>query len=128
MKYSISITQSHRPSNGEICNKSYLAHRPWSAVTEPAGCASPKEQTINQDQFTLSLQTACLIQQNQMLKQQNAMLLELLDGMESVGDRLWRVERRLATQSVDLAGTRKRAAKKRRPAHEQSVARTRSDK
>ena len=128
MKYSISITQSHRPANGEICNKSYLAHRPWSAVTEPAGCASPKEQTINQDQFTLSLQTACLIQQNQMLKRQNAMLLERLDGMESVGDRLWRVERRLATQSVDLAGTRKRAAKKRRPAHEQSVARTRSDK
>ena len=128
MKYSISITQSHRPANGEICNKSYLAHRPWSAVTEPAGCASPKEQTINQDQFTLSLQTACLIQQNQMLKRQNAMLLELLDGMESVGDRLWRVERRLATQSVELAGTRKRAAKKRRPAHEQSVARTRSDK
>ena len=128
MKYSISITQSHRPANGEICNKSYLAHRPWSAVTEPAGCASPKEQTINRDQFTLSLQTACLIQQNQMLKRQNAMLLELLDGMESVGDRLWRVERRLATQSVDLAGTRKRAAKKRRPAHEQSVARTRSDK
>ena len=79
MKYSISITQSHRPANGEICNKSYLAHRPWSAVTEPAGCASPKEQTINQDQFTLSLQTACLIQQNQMLKRQNAMLLELLE-------------------------------------------------
>ncbi len=128
MKYSISITQSHRPANGEICNKSYLAHRPWSAVTEPAGCASPKEQTINQDQFTLSLQTSCLIQQNQLLKRQNAMLLEILDGMESVGDRLWRVERRLATQSVDLAGTRKRAAKKRRPAHEQSVARTRSDK
>lgn len=128
MKYSISITQYHRPANGEICNKSYLALRPWSAVTEPAGCASPKEQTINQDQFTLSLQTACLIQQNQLLKRQNAMLLEILDGMESVGDRLWRVERRLATQSVDLAGTRKRAAKKRRPAHEQSVARTRSDK
>ena len=97
-------------------------------MTEPAACASPKEQTISQDQFILSLQTACLIQQNQMLKRQNAMLLELLDGMESVGDRLWRVERRLATQSVDLAGTRKRAAKKRRPAHEQSVARTRSDK
>ena len=128
MKYSISITQSHRPANAEICNKSYLAHRPWSAVTEPAGCASPKEQTINQDQFTLSLQTACLIQQNQMLKRQNAMLLELLDGMESVGDRLWRVERRLATPPVDQAGTRKRAAKKRRPAHKQSVARTRSDK
>ncbi len=83
---------------------------------------------IYEDQITLSLLTACVMQHNQMLKQQNAMLLELLDGMESVGDRLWRVERRLATQSVDQAGTRKRAAKKRRPAHEQSVARTRSDK
>ena len=128
MKYSISITQSHRPANGEICNKSYLAHRPWSAVTEPAGCASPKEQTINQDQFTLSLQPACLIQQNQMLKRQNAMLLELLDGMESVGDRLWRVERRLTTPPVDQAGTRQRAAKRRRPAHEQAFAPTRADK
>ena len=68
----------------------------------------------HQDQFTLSLQTACLIQQNQMLKRQNAMLLELLDGMESVGDRLWRMERRLTTPPVDQAGTRKRAAKKRR--------------
>lgn len=82
----------------------------------------------NQDQLNLAMQAICLIQQNQMLKQQNAMLLELLDGMESVGDRLWRVERRLATQSVDQAGTRKRAAKKRRPTHKQSVARTRSDK
>ena len=74
----------------------------------------------NPDQLSLALQTACLIQQNQMLKRQNAMLLELLDGMESVGDRLWRVERRLATQSVDLAGTRKRAAKKRRLARKPS--------
>ena len=82
----------------------------------------------NPDQLSPALQTACLIQQNQMLKQQNAMLLELLDGMESVGDRLWRVERRLATPPVDQAGARKRAAKKRRPAHKQSVARTRSDK
>ena len=74
----------------------------------------------NPDQLSLALQTACLIQQNQMLKRQNAMLLEILDGMESVGDRLWRVERRLATQSVDLAGTRKRAAKKRRLARKPS--------
>ena len=81
-----------------------------------------------QDQSTLALQVACLMQQNQMLKQQNAMLLELLDGMESVGDRLWRVERRLATPPVDQAGTRKRVAKKRHPARKQSVARTRSDK
>ena len=114
MKYSLSITQPQYSSNGEICNKSYLAHRPWSAVTEPAGCASPKEQTINQDQFTLSLQTACLIQQNQMLKQQNAMLRDLMDHVDAVGDRLWRMDRRLTTAPVDQAGTRKRAAKKRR--------------
>ncbi len=82
----------------------------------------------NPDQLSLALQTACLIQQNQMLKQQNTMLLELLDGMESVGDRLWRMDRRLTTAPVDQAGTRKRAAKKRRPTHKQSAARTRSDK
>ena len=75
---------------------------------------------IYEDQITLSLLTACVMQQNQLLKRQNAMLLEILDGMESVGDRLWRVERRLATQSVDLAGTRKRAAKKRRLARKPS--------
>ena len=66
------------------------------------------------DQFTLSLLTACVMQQNQLLKRQNAMLLELLNGMESVGDRLWRMDRRLTTPPVDQAGTRKRAAKKRR--------------
>lgn len=82
----------------------------------------------HQDQITLSLQTACLIQQIQMLKRQNAMLLEVLDGMESLGDRVWRMERRLTTPPVDQAGTRKRAAKKRHPARKQSVARTRSDK
>lgn len=82
----------------------------------------------HQDQITLPLLTACLMQQSQMLKQQDAMLRDLLDRVDAVGDRLWRVERRLAIQSDDLAGTRKRAAKKRRPAHGQSVARTRSDK
>lgn len=82
----------------------------------------------HQDQFTLSLQTACLIQQNQMLKRQNAMLLELLDGMESVGDRLWRMERRLTTPPVDQAGTRKRASKKRRLARKLPAARKRSGK
>ena len=81
-----------------------------------------------QDQSTLALQTACLIQQNQMLKQQNAMLRDLMDHVDAVDDRLWRMDRRLATQSVDQAGTRKRAAKKRRPTHKQSAARTRSDK
>ena len=67
-----------------------------------------------QDQSTLALQTACLIQQNQMLKQQNAMLRDLVDRVDAVGDRLWRMDRRLTTAPVDQAGTRKRAAKKRR--------------
>ena len=69
---------------------------------------------IYEDQITLSLLTACVMQQNQLLKRQNAMLLERLNGMESVGDRLWRMDRRLTTPPVDQAGTRKRAAKKRR--------------
>ena len=84
---------------------------------------------MNQEvNFTLSLLTASLVQQNQMLKQQNAMLRDLMDHVDAVGDRLWRMDRRLTTPPVDQAGTRKRAAKKRRPAHKQSVARTRSDK
>ena len=69
---------------------------------------------IYEDQITLSLLTACVMQQNQLLKRQNAMLLERLNGMESVGDRLWRMDRRPTTPPVDQAGTRKRAAKKRR--------------
>ena len=91
------------------------------------GCASLKEYTMHyQDQFTLSLLTACLIQQNQMLKQQNAMLRDLMDHVDAVGDRLWRMDRRLTTPPVDQAGTRKRAAKKRRLARKQSAARKRS--
>ena len=67
-----------------------------------------------QDQSTLALQTAYLIQQNQMLKQQNAMLRDLMDHVDAVDDRLWRMDRRLTTAPVDQAGTRKRGAKKRR--------------
>ena len=68
----------------------------------------------NQDQLNLTLQTVCLMQQNQMLKQQNAMLRDLMDHVDAVGDRLWRIDRRLTTAPVDQAGTRKRGAKKRR--------------
>ena len=68
----------------------------------------------NPDQLSLALQTACLIQQNQMLKQQNAMLRDLMDHVDAVDDRLWRMDRRLTTAPVDQAGTRKRGAKKRR--------------
>ena len=82
----------------------------------------------NPDQLSLALQTACLIQQNQMLKQQNAMLRDLMDHVDAVGDRLWRMDRRLTTPPVDQAGTRQRAAKKRRLARKQSAARKRSGK
>ena len=69
---------------------------------------------MNQEvNFTLSLLTASLVQQNQMLKQQNAMLRDLMDHVDAVGDRLWRMDRRLTTPPVDQAGTRKRAANKR---------------
>jgi len=82
----------------------------------------------NQDQLNLTLQTVCLMQQNQMLKQQNVMLRDLMDHMDAVGDRLWRMDRRFTTPLVGQAGTRKRAAKKRRLARKQSAARKRSGK
>ena len=82
----------------------------------------------NPDQLSLALQTACLIQQNQMLKQQNAMLRDLMDHVDAVGDRLWRMDRRLTPPPVDQAGTRKRASKKRRLARKLPAARKRSGK
>ena len=100
-----------------------------AATSVSGGLRIVKEQTMNpQDQFTLSLLTASLMQQNQMLKQQNTMLRDLMDHVDAVGDRLWRMDRRLTTPPVDQAGTRKRAAKKRRLARKQSAARKRSGK
>ena len=76
---------------------------------------------MNQEvNFTLSLLAVSLVQQNQMLKQQNAMLRDLMNHVDAVGDRLWRMDRRLTTPPVDQAGTRKRAAKKRRLARKPS--------
>lgn len=90
------------------------------------GCASLKEYTMHyQDQFTLSLLTACLMQQNQMLKQQNAMLRDLIDRVDAVGDRLWRMERRATNQPADQAGASKRAARNLHLARAQSAARKR---
>ena len=54
--------------------------------------------------FTLSVLTAYVMQQNQLLAQQNAMLRDLVDRVDSVGDRLWRMERQNATESADQAG------------------------
>ena len=60
------------------------------------------------------------MQQNQMLKWQNAMLRDLMDHVDAVGDRLWRMERRAVTQPTNQAGARKRTAKKRRLASKRS--------
>jgi|APLak6261690937_1056196.scaffolds.fasta_scaffold12614_1 hypothetical protein len=83
---------------------------------------------IYEDQFTLSLLTACVMQQNQLLTQQNAMQRELMDRVDAVGDRLWRMERRTATQYADQVGANKRVAKKRPLDRVQSAARKRSGK
>lgn len=82
----------------------------------------------NQDQLNLGMQVVCLMKQNQMLKQQNAMLRDLRDRVDSVGDRLWRMERRNATGPADQAGTSKRAAQRRHLARAQSAARKRPSK
>ncbi len=100
-----------------------------AATSVNGGLRIVKEQTINpQDQFTLSLLTASLMQQHQMLRKTDALLRELMDRVDSVGDRLWQMDRRITASQVDQAGTRKRAAKKRRLARKQSAARKRSGK
>lgn len=83
---------------------------------------------IYEDQFTLSLLTACVMQQNQLLTQQIAVQRDLMDRVDAVGDRLWRMDRSLTTPLVDQAGTRKRKAKKRHLARAQSAARKRGGK
>lgn len=82
----------------------------------------------NQDQLNLGMQVVCLMKQNQMLKQQNAMLRDLVDRVDSVGDRLWRMERRATTPPADQAGASKRAAQKRNQARAQAHARKRPGK
>lgn len=64
-------------------------------------------------QFALALLTACQLQQNQMLRQQNAMLCELIDHVDSVGDRIWRMERDILTSQLNQTKTSRRTAKKR---------------
>ena len=85
---------------------------------------------MNSQDLIIGLLATRLMQQNETIQNMDTMLRELIDRVDSVGDLLWRMDRRhsLTASPVDQAGTRKRAAKKRRPAHKQSVARTRSDK
>ena len=83
---------------------------------------------IYEDQFTLSLLTACVMQQNQLLTQQIAVQRDLMDRVDAVGDRLWRMERRATTPPADQAGASKRAAQKRNQARAQAHARKRPGK
>ena len=82
----------------------------------------------HQDQFTLSLMTACLMQQSQMLNLQDAMLRELMDRVESVGDLLWRMDRGITPAPVHQATARKQPAKKRHPAPHAGISRKRRGK
>jgi hypothetical protein len=100
----------------------------------------------HQDQLTLSLLTACVLQQGQMLQKQNGMLLELLDqqdqmlqkqnGMllefldrfEPVEGQLWRMNRGITGSAINQAGMRKRATKKRHPAPHTAISRKRRGK
>lgn len=82
----------------------------------------------HQDQLTLSLLTACLIQQDQMLQKQNGMLLELLDRIEPVEDRLWRMDRGITPPPVDQATARKQPTKRRRLAPRAAISRERRGK
>lgn len=72
--------------------------------------------------------TACLIQQNQMLASRTPCCAISWIAWTSVGDRLWRMDRRLTTPPVDQARDAQAAAKKRRLARKQSAARKRSGK
>lgn len=83
---------------------------------------------IYEDQFTLSLLTACVMQQNQLLTQQIAVQCDLMDRVDAVGDRLWRMERRATTPPANQAGASNRAAQKRHMARKESPARKRSGK
>ncbi len=76
-----------------------------------------------QDQLTLSLMTVCLMKQHEAIGQMDAMLRELIDRVDSVGDLLWRMDRRnsLIASAIDPTAKRKRAAKKRQLARKPST-------
>ena len=71
---------------------------------------------MNSQDLIIGLLATRLMQQNETIQNMDTMLRELIDRVDSVGDSLWRMERRhsLTASPVDQAGTRKRAAKKRR--------------
>lgn len=78
---------------------------------------------MTQDQITLSLLTACLMKQHEALEQMDAMLRELVDRVDSVGDLLWQMDRRsgiTASQMAQARTPRKRTTSKRWSARKES--------
>ena len=70
---------------------------------------------MNSQDLIIGLLATRLMQQNETIKNMDTMLRELIDRVDSVGDSLWRMERRhsLTTSPVNQARKRKRASKKR---------------
>ena len=77
---------------------------------------------MNSQDLIIGLLATRLMQQNGTIQNMDTMLRELMDRVDSVGDLLWRMDRRhrLTASPVDQAGTRKRAAKKRQLARKSS--------
>ena len=77
---------------------------------------------MNSQDLIIGLLATRLMQQNETIQNMDTMLRELIDRVDSVGDLLWRMDRRhsLIASPVDQAGTRKRAAKKRQLARKSS--------
>ena len=77
---------------------------------------------MNSQDLIIGLLATRLMQQNETIQNMDTMLRELMDRVDSVGDLLWRMDRRhsLTASPVDQAGTRKRAAKKRQLARKSS--------
>lgn len=77
---------------------------------------------MNSQYLIIGLLATRLMQQNETIQNMDTMLRELIDRVDSVGDLLWRMDRRhsLTASPVDQSGTRKRAAKKRQLARKSS--------
>ena len=71
---------------------------------------------MNSQDLIIGLLATRLMQQNETIQNMDTMLRELIDRVDSVGDSLWRMERRRSL----TASTRKRAAKKRQLARKSS--------
>lgn len=80
----------------------------------------------SQDQFNISLLTACIMQQHQMLKQQSTMLRDLMDHVYSLGVHLSGKDRDISIDItlLDQSGPRKQATKTRRPVRKSAASRS----